>query len=150
MARLTAEWLGVDAAASEKLAEIDYGAWSGRDLDDVAKDEPGAFAEWAGDPLAKPHGGESLADLASRVGDWLAERLSDRGHSVAIAPAAVVKACAIVSLGAPATAFYRIDVDPLSVSRLVSDGRRWSLRSLNERPDRRRVRPASGQAPDGA
>jgi len=61
-----------------------------------------------------------------------------------------VKACALVALVAPATAFVRIDVDPLSISKLMSDGRRWSLRSLNERPDRGRVRPAAGHALDDA
>ena len=143
LARRTAEWLGVDALVSDDLAEIDYGEWRCRALDDVAREAPDAFGDWVRDPLARPHGGDSLADLVSRVGGWLAERLSDRGHSLAIAPASVVKACALVTLGAPAAGFFRIDVEPLSLSRLVSDGRRWSLRSLNERPTRRGERLTS-------
>ncbi|MDR4306596.1 histidine phosphatase family protein [Chelatococcus sambhunathii] len=134
LARRTAEWFGVDALVSDGLAEIDYGAWRGRALDDVARDEPDAFKVWLTDPTASPHGGESFSDLLSRVGGWLGANQSLSGHSVAIASASVVNACVLASLGAPATAFFRIDAEPLSLSKLVSDGRRWSVRSLNGRP----------------
>lgn len=138
MSRRTAEWLDVDAVISEELAEIDYGSWRDRPLDEVAREEPEVFKSWIDDPSAAPHGGESFADLMSRVGDWLAACQSLSGSALAIAPASVIRACVLAALRAPPAAFANIDPDPLSLSRLTSDGRRWSVRSFNEPLKQRR------------
>ena len=54
-----------------RLAEMDFGAWEGRAWGAIARDELDA---WAADfHQARPHGGESVAMLAARVGAALAE-----------------------------------------------------------------------------
>lgn len=55
-----------------RLCELDFGAWEGRGLDTIA---PADIARWEADfALHRPGGGESLAALAARVQDFLAER----------------------------------------------------------------------------
>ena len=91
---------------------------------------PAAVHAWLTDPDAAPHGGESLTALLGRVAAWLdvdhAEE--DAGHVVAVTHAAVVRAALVVSLGAPASAFWRIDIAPLTATVLRGRPGRWTVR----------------------
>ena len=61
---------GLVPGIDPRLSEIDFGAWEGRRWDDIPRAEIDA---WAADLLhARPHGGESVAMLAARVGAALA------------------------------------------------------------------------------
>ncbi len=128
LARKTAAALGLDATITPELAEIDFGSWRGRTLEDVAGSDPDGFRSWIADPSTAPHGGESIEALLRRVGGWLADCGGSSGRSIAVAPASVVKACLLDVLAAPATSFARIDLEPLSRTAFVHDGRRWALR----------------------
>ena len=129
-AQQTAEALGFSAAADPRLDDLDFGRWAGLALGDVAASEPEAVSLWLAEAAAAPHGGESRADLAVRVGDLLAEAARDSGHMVAVTHGAVIRAALLLVLDAPPEAFWRIDVAPLAVADLRHDGRRWALRSL--------------------
>lgn len=125
-ARQTAQVLGLSAATEPALAEADHGRWRGLALAEVAAAEPEALAAWMGDLDAAPHGGESLAALIRRVGDWLdAPPLAKR--LIAVTHGSVVRAALVHVLGAR-QAFWRIDAGPLSSTELTHDGRRWALR----------------------
>jgi broad specificity phosphatase PhoE len=129
--RRTAEALGHPAAVPDNgLAGCDHGSWTGRTLDDVGASDPAGLGAWLGDPTARPHGGESLAQLVMRVGRWLDGRTDPPHALLAVADAAVVRAAVVHALGAPATAIWRIDVAPLSATLLVGEPGRWSLRSI--------------------
>lgn len=136
-ARQTAAALGLAALPDDSLADCDYGRWSGQALADVAAVEPEAVAAWLARPDAAPHGGESLLALIDRTAAWLTARTERR--LVAVTHPAVLRAALVHVLGAPAAAFWRIDVAPLSTVELRSDGRRWQLRSLAHPP------PAAGK-----
>lgn len=112
---------GVVVAA---LGDCDYGAWRGIGLEAVP---PDGLAAWLSDPDAAPHGGESLTALFARVAEWLETDLGD-GPVVAVTHAAVVRAAILHVLEARASAFWRIDVAPLSLVRLQRSGGRWTLR----------------------
>ena len=127
-ARQTADALSLDASVDPALRDCDYGHWGGRRLADIQAAHPAELAAWLSDPAATPHGGESLLALMLRVSDWVADRLHDDGHTVAVTHAAVIRAALIGVLGAPAQSFWRIDVAPVSVVDLRSDKRRWVLR----------------------
>lgn len=133
MTRRTAELMSHDALVEEALAELDFGAWRGRSLQDVAVSDPLGLKAWTADTATAPHGGETVVDLIARVGRWLEaiERLS--GRSVAFAPASVLKAGLVNALGAPASSFARIDIKPMRTAVFVSDGRRWNMRSFGRR-----------------
>ena len=116
--------LGLNVDVEPALRDCDYGRWRGLPSKDVAEREPDAFAAWLGDPVAAPHGGESLATLIERVGAWLTQSLARDGRTLAVTHASVVRAAIVNALGAGPSAFARIDIAPLSLARFSGrDGR---------------------------
>jgi broad specificity phosphatase PhoE len=85
------------------------------------------------DPDAAPHGGESLTAFLTRVRTWLSEQAHHRGTAIAITHAGVVKAAVVTALDAPATAFWRIDVLPTSITELHAHDGRWTVARVNDR-----------------
>jgi len=127
-ARETAHLLALEGTIEAALADSDHGRWRGRSMAEIADKEPKSIAAWLADPSARPHGGESIRDLMSRVGAWLDGQLAAGGRSLAITHQAVIRAAIVHVLGAGAPAFWRVDVEPLSLTEFSSDGRRWNLR----------------------
>jgi alpha-ribazole phosphatase len=57
-----------------RLAEIDHGAWQGKTHQEIATQWPHQWRAWKNDPdRFTPPGGESIADVQSRVREFLAE-----------------------------------------------------------------------------
>ncbi|NMD78041.1 histidine phosphatase family protein [Klebsiella sp. DNRA6] len=124
-ARQTAAALSLPGTLVTELAEPDYGIWAGRSLREVMTQDAEAFRAWLeGD---SPPGGESRAQLLARCGSWLAKHVDIQGRHCAIAPAAIIRAMIVDVLGGPLHSFARIDIHPLSITELRSDGRRWNL-----------------------
>ncbi|GAB1691824.1 histidine phosphatase family protein [Krasilnikovia sp. M28-CT-15] len=124
-ATATARALGRAATAVPALADPDFGRWSGATLETVAARDPAAVQAWLTDPGAAPHGGESLAAVAARVGAWL--HGPAQGPVVAVAHPVVVRAAVACALGLPAAALWRLDVAPLALVRLTCRAGRWHL-----------------------
>ncbi|SES16699.1 histidine phosphatase family protein [Actinokineospora terrae] len=124
----TAAVLGIDAEPDERLRDLDHGDWSGRTLDEVAVADPAGMARWLTDPESAPHGGESVADLARRVGGWLDDRSLELARTVAVTHPAVIRAAIGHALGAGPAAFWRVDIAPLSRTTLRGGPGRWTLR----------------------
>jgi broad specificity phosphatase PhoE len=138
-AQQTAEALQLDATIEPLLREIDYGRWTGRLLADLQAEEPQALAEWLQTPDAAPHGGESVQDLLTRVAQWLDVQNGASGLTVVVTHASVIRAAIIHAIEAGPHSFWRIDVAPLSVTRLSGDRGRWTLSSIGP------MRAGSGQ-----
>jgi len=128
-ARQTAAALSLDAIADAALRDCNFGRWAGRKLAEVHAGDPQAVAAWLADPQAVPHGGESRAAISVRIAAWLQACVKDTGRIVAVTHASVIRAAILDVLDAPGAAFWRIDVAPLSMVELSSDGARWSLRA---------------------
>jgi broad specificity phosphatase PhoE len=128
--RQTAEALGLSPNIRPMLRDCDYGRWAGKTLDEVAANETDAANSWLHDPAAAPHGGESILDLMRRVAEWLAGEGARHQRSIAVTHPAIVRALIVVIMAAPAQSFWRIDVRPLSVTRLSGQGGRWNLLSF--------------------
>ena len=127
--RQTAAALELAATVDPALRECDYGRWRGRSFADIQQVEGGeALLEWTRDPAASPHGGETLLDLMTRAGDWLASVAGSDGHGVVVTHASVIRALIIRAIEAPAASFWRIDIAPLSTATLSFNGQ-WRLRS---------------------
>jgi broad specificity phosphatase PhoE len=135
--RQTAELLGLDAAVVPALRDCDYGAWRGRSFDDVHAREPDDVSAWLSDPAAAPHGGESILALLARVADWLGDEQTHHARTIAVTHAAVIRAAIVTAIGAPPASFWRIDLAPLSVTRLSGAGGRWNVSSSGCTPLRR-------------
>jgi broad specificity phosphatase PhoE len=145
--RQTAAAAGLDPRIEPAIAECDFGRWAGRTLADVHASEPEAVGAWMTAPDACPHGGETLAAFAARVGGWLDAQALLEGAAVAITHGGVVKAALVRALGAPLDAFWRIDAAPLGLTELQAHDGRWTVTRVNAAPSPRGA--ASGGAPTG-
>ncbi|THA38590.1 alpha-ribazole phosphatase [Streptomyces sp. A1547] len=103
----------------------DAGEWAGRTLDEVAAEDPAAVRSWLTDPDYAPPGGESVTALIARVGAALAALPA--GTHRAVVDQAVVRAAVVSALELPATAFWRLDVRPDTVTSLTGRLGRWNL-----------------------
>lgn len=103
----------------ERLAEVRYGQWTGRELSSLV-DEP-LWRQVQAHPssVTFPGEGESMAAMASRAVDsvrfWNAEFGSDATW-VAVSHGDVIKAIIADALGLHLDQFQRIHVDPCSVT----------------------------------
>lgn len=81
-AQATAELTGLDISIDERWAELDYGEWDGIPISEVQASD---WQRWRADTGFAPPGGESLAQLNSRVSaacDELTAAASDRNVAV--------------------------------------------------------------------
>ncbi|MFE9611676.1 histidine phosphatase family protein [Streptomyces sp. NPDC006012] len=126
--RETAAALGLDAAVATQLAGLDVGRWRGRTLDEVGTAEPEAVSRWLADPESAPHGGESVRDLCGRVAGWLTAVAGTDGRTLAVVEPEIVRAAVVHALDMPVTAFWRLDVAPLTATELSGRAGRWNVR----------------------
>jgi broad specificity phosphatase PhoE len=130
----TAAHAGLSVTAVESaLAECDFGRWAGLTLREVAEREPDAVSAWLDDPGAAPYGGESLSAVLARVRGWLDTQAGRDGTAIAVTHAGPIKAAVVAALDAPPSAFWRIDVSPLSVTELHAHDGRWTVTRVNDR-----------------
>ncbi|MEA1648999.1 histidine phosphatase family protein [Nitrospirillum sp. BR 11164] len=123
-----ADALDVEAHEDTALSDLDVGAWQGRSLAELSAHEADAVGAWLSDPEAKPHGGESLAQLRDRVVAWLGHAARE-GHTLAVTHPAVIRMAVGLVLDAPPAAFWRLDITPLSLTDLRWH-RRWAVRAM--------------------
>jgi broad specificity phosphatase PhoE len=119
------------------LAGCDFGAWAGRSLAEVAAADPVGVQQWLSDPEARPHDGETLAELVVRIKGALDAEAWPAGGSVAVVSSLVARAATVAALRAPASVIYRIDVGPLGGVGLSRTASEWRLQEL-----RRSVSPS--------
>jgi broad specificity phosphatase PhoE len=123
----TARTLGLAAETEMELRDCNYGTWGGREFEEVSSGDPEGIAEWLSNPSATPHGGDSIASVIARVGQWL-DSLPEIGHIVAVTHPAVIRGAILHALNAPTLTFWRIDIAPLTLTDLRFSGK-WTLRS---------------------
>lgn len=125
----TAAALGLIASVDPELRDLDAGRWAGQSVEDVLGTDPEGFGVWMRDPDTAPHGGESVVELLGRVSAWL-DGISASGmnRTVAVSHPSVVRAAVLAALGAPSSAFWSVDVEPLAMVRLQCTVGRWRLR----------------------
>ena len=130
--RETADAAGLGTPEIEPaLGDCDFGSWAGWTLGEISAEEANGFTTWMSDPEARPHGGETLAELATRVGAWLDAEAKLDGGAVAITHAAVVRAAVVCALQAPLESFWQVDAAPLSITELHVRSGRWRLTRVN-------------------
>ena len=124
--RQTAQVLGLNANVEPALRDCNYGRWAGCRFDEVQASEPDAISSWLRDPAAAPHGGESITNLILRVGEWLAGEARDQ-RAIVVTHPAVIRAAIVHAIEAAPQSFWRIDIAPLSITRLSARQGRWNL-----------------------
>ncbi|WP_280371878.1 histidine phosphatase family protein [Nocardia wallacei] len=119
----TAALLGLVGEEDDRLRDLDAGAWRGDELTSVPQDE---LYAWLTDPEFRGHGGEAVVDVIERVREWLTAVAHEGDPTIAVTHPAVIRAALLVVLDAPPKSFWRIDIPPVSVTRLHYRGD-WTL-----------------------
>lgn len=114
--------LGLEPAVDERLAEVDYGAWTGRKLGELMSEPLWAVVQQQPSAAVFPDG-EGLADVQSRAvaavrqhDRQLAEQHGADTLWVACTHGDVIKAVVADALGTHLDSFQRITADPASMS----------------------------------
>jgi probable phosphomutase (TIGR03848 family) len=117
-----AESLGLDPVVDERLAEVDYGQWTGRAIGDLAKEPLWAVVQAHPSAAVFPEG-EGLAQVQVRAVAAVREhdrRLAEQHDGdalwVACTHGDVIKAIVADALGMHLDGFQRITADPASMS----------------------------------
>lgn len=128
-ARPLAERLGLEIRTSDALAEVDFGEWTGKTLDELRPLD--AWRQWnAFRSGAAIPGGERMLEIQARVvGEML--RLRERHPEEVVALYShgdVIKAAAAYWLGVPIDLFLRMEIGLASVSVVaIGDYGPWVL-----------------------
>jgi broad specificity phosphatase PhoE len=117
----------LNAIVVSTLRDCDYGTWRGSTLDGILARNPHTVSAWLSDPAATPHGGESLLSLMQRVAEWLEGEKAMNRRAILVTHAAVIRAAIIHAIEATPKSFWRIDIAPLSFTRLSGKDGRWNV-----------------------
>jgi broad specificity phosphatase PhoE len=126
----TAAALGLDPEIDTALRDLDLGSWAGKTLADIAQSDEDGLASWLSDPAFVLHGGESIIGLFKRISVWLDTISAREGRIVAITHPAILRVAILAAIRASPVSYWHIDIAPLSVVELSSNGRRWALKSI--------------------
>ena len=127
--------LDVPVIVLDDLRECAFGEWDGFTFRESRERWPEHVDKWLASPHVAPPGGESFADVATRVVDALSHITTTYSGQrvVVVAHVTPIKAMISTTLRAPLSSLYRMEVVPGSVSTLAwfRDGNA-SLRGFNE------------------
>jgi ribonuclease H / adenosylcobalamin/alpha-ribazole phosphatase len=126
---------GAPVEADEGFRETDFGAWDGLTFAEVRERWPAELTAWMADPAVAPPGGESFADVGSRVESALRRVLAGyQGRTVLIVSHVTpIKTLVAAALLAPPPALYRMHLDVAALCQVdwYADGPAV-LRSFND------------------
>lgn len=123
---------GAGVVVDERWAELDFGAWVGRTMQEVWEHDREPLRRWLEDPTLPPPGGEALPDLAARVGTALADLRDDTTTTAVVTSGGPIKVAVLSALAAPWSSLWLLDVAPCSVTTLhARPGGGWTVRGVN-------------------
>jgi alpha-ribazole phosphatase len=128
--RATAAALGLRPIEEPKFVEQDFGAWTGRRHDDLARDSGAVYREvWNTPAVARPPGGESFAQQVVRVRDGFAKLPA--GDVIGVVHSGTVRAALAIALDLALEAALRFAIDPLSLTRIDRIAGGWRVVGVN-------------------
>jgi len=126
---------GASVITDEGFRETDFGDWEGLTFAEVRERWPSEVTTWLADPDAAPPGGESFADVSTRVTAALHRVLAGReGQQVLIVSHVTpIKTLVAAALLAPPAALFRMHLDVAALCEIdwYADGPAV-LRSFND------------------
>jgi broad specificity phosphatase PhoE len=147
-ARDTAALMAIDVpvVVDERWVEVDYGEYECQPLSDIPAD---VWREWQRDPGFRPAGGESLAEVDSRVAGACDELFTTeglgardpRGDIVVVSHVTPIKAAVAWALDMGAELSWRLHLQTASVTRIGWGNGHPVLHGFNELAPNRDVTP---------
>jgi probable phosphoglycerate mutase len=116
----TARALGLgEPHVDDRLKETDFGAWEGLTFGEIQERYPAELAAWLADPSVPAPGGESFAQVTTRVRQARDALLAAHGGETVVVVSHVtpIKVLLRLALDAP-SALYRIHLDLASITRV--------------------------------
>jgi broad specificity phosphatase PhoE len=131
-AEIVAVACGLDVSVDDRLIEVDYGEYDGVSLAELPEE---LVWKWRNDADFAPPGGESLASVGKRMGEYTSEVLDSlvAGPVVAVSHVSPIKAAVLWALGLPDLYAWRLRLDNASITRLAPGPDGPVLLSFNER-----------------
>ncbi|MCI3930355.1 bifunctional RNase H/acid phosphatase [Streptomyces sp. AN091965] len=134
-ARTVAARLGLDVELEPGLRETDFGAWEGLTFAEARERYPDELTAWLASPNVAPPGGESFAEVTSRVSaarDRLQAAYAGR-TVLLVTHVTPIKTLVRLALGAPPESLFRMELSAASLSAVAyyADGNA-SVRLLND------------------
>ena len=122
-ARIIAAKLNLAVETEPALREIDLGAWEGRAMSDVRREDPEAYRRRGADLAGfRPPGGESFEDLVRRVVPAFERILAaSPGVSIIVAHAGVNRVLLCRFLGMPLNKMFCLGQDEAAVN-IIDEG----------------------------
>jgi probable phosphoglycerate mutase len=134
-AEAAAEVLGVPVEFDGDLRELDFGAWEGLTAAEAQQKSPLAFRRWSGAVDVRPPGGESVADVSTRVARARTRLLERHAGKTVLVVSHVtpIKLLLAAGLGVGDEVVHRVFLEAASLSTVAwsSDGR-TSVRLVND------------------
>lgn len=133
-AEVIAEPHGGEVSPLEYFLDVDYGEWSGKNIEEIRETWPREFATWADDPeRAVFPGGEKVSDVRERLDrglEWLAR---EHGGTVLLVGHKLINRIAIcIVLGLPTSGIWRVEQSNAAINLISWGNKGWVLRRLND------------------
>jgi alpha-ribazole phosphatase len=130
----TAAALGLRPTLDPRFREQDFGSWTGRRHDDLARELGASYDEfWRAPADGRPPGGESFADQVGRVRAGLAALPPD--NVVLVVHSGTVRAALAIALEIGLESALRFVIDPLSLTRIDRVTGGWRVVCVNSLKD---------------
>jgi alpha-ribazole phosphatase len=128
----TARTLGLDPIEEAAFREQDFGAWTGRQHNDLTTELGAAYqAFWQSPAGNRPPGGESFVDQIDRARDGLARLPA--GEAVLVVHSGTIRAVLAIALDLVPDSALRFVIDPLSLTRIDRLDGGWRVVAVNQR-----------------
>ncbi len=138
-ARNTAEIIGeahnLEINTLQGLREINFGEWEGMNFKEIDKEYPRLFAQWKDNPASvSPPGGEMVEELQTRVVNSIEKILSQQKQDskiIVVSHGGAIRVMLAYYLKIPLQFFWRIEIDNVSVSKVVFFDGTPIIKSIN-------------------
>jgi len=126
----TAAALGLRPVAEPNFREQNFGDWTGRRHDDLAREPGTAYRDfWRAPANSRPPGGESFAEQVVRVRDGLVGL--PPGDVVLVVHSGTIRAALAIALELAPEQALRFAIDPLSLTRIDRLTNGWRIVGVN-------------------
>ncbi|MFH2019001.1 MAG: histidine phosphatase family protein [bacterium] len=124
---------GLPIQTDPRLLETNHGQWEGLPKDEIQTRWGNLLIKWQTNPLGVVFpGGESFADLQTRILLWLSGMKETPVNTVIVTHDNFIRVVVAHLLSTPTTEFWRFPLDPAGVTTLLLDDGIITLEKIND------------------